>query len=153
SESVEWYTPARYLEAVREVLGEIDLDPASNAVANKWVQAKTFYTAADDGLSRDWHGRVFMNPPYGKTSDGDSVAEMFCAKALAEYDTGTIESAIILVNSLHSQAWQAQLYDQPTLPRRPPNSIHFRRRRRKQEPHDAEHVRVPRTRAREVCGR
>lgn len=113
SESVEWYTPGRYLEAVREVLGEIDLDPASNAVANKWVQAKTFYTAADDGLSRDWHGRVFMNPPYGKTSDGDSAAEMFCAKALAEYDTGTIESAIILVNSLHSQAWQAQLYDQP----------------------------------------
>ena len=36
-----------------------------------------------------------------------------CAKALAEYDTGNIESAIILVDSLHSQAWQAPLYEQP----------------------------------------
>jgi DNA N-6-adenine-methyltransferase (Dam) len=111
-ESVEWYTPARYIEAVRECLGEIALDPASCAEANKVVRAKQFWTKKDKPLERDWFGPMFLNPPYG-TDNGDSVAGMFCTKALAEYDTGNITEGIILVNSLHSQAWQAPLYSQP----------------------------------------
>jgi len=35
-----WYTPARYIEAARTVLGEIDLDPASDARGQSVVQAK-----------------------------------------------------------------------------------------------------------------
>jgi DNA N-6-adenine-methyltransferase (Dam)/Protein of unknown function (DUF3102) len=113
SESVEWYTPERYVEAAREVLGEIDLDPASCAEANKVVRAKKFWTKKDKPLERDWKGRVFMNPPYGMDDSGNSVAAMFCAKALAEFAAGNISEGIILVNSLHSQAWQAPLYSQP----------------------------------------
>jgi hypothetical protein len=110
SESVEWYTPARYFEAVREALGEIDLDPASNPMANATVGAKHFFTKEDDGLELDWHGRVFVNPPYGKTDDGKSLAGEFCNKAVREYESGNVDACIILVNSLHSQAWQAPLY-------------------------------------------
>jgi hypothetical protein len=110
--SVEWYTPQRYIEAVREVLGEIDLDPASCADANKIVRAKQFFTQEDNGLEQAWHGRVFMNPPYG-VQNGESVAAMFCNKAIGEYESGKIEACIILVNSLHSQAWQAPLYKYP----------------------------------------
>lgn len=113
SESVEWYTPNRYLIHVRKVLGEIDLDPASSAQANTTVGAKEYFTEADDGLGRDWHGRFFMNPPYGKTADGKSLAAAFCNKALAEYEAGRVLAGIILVNSLHSQTWQAPLYDHP----------------------------------------
>jgi DNA N-6-adenine-methyltransferase (Dam) len=111
-QSVEWYTPARYIDAVREVLGEIDLDPASCAEANAVVRAKQFFTKKDKPLERDWRGTVFMNPPYG-TDNGDSVAAMFCTKALAEFDQENITEGIILVNSLHSQPWQAPLYSQP----------------------------------------
>jgi hypothetical protein len=66
SESNEWFTPARYLEAVHEVMGGVDLDPASNPQANIVVRATKYFTKDDDGLKQDWLGRVFMNPPYGK---------------------------------------------------------------------------------------
>jgi hypothetical protein len=113
SDSVEWYTPADYIEAVHQALGGVDLDPASNEFANATVRAKKFFTAEDDGLKKKWHGRVFLNPPYGKTDDNESLAGAFCTKAIGEYESGNIESCIILVNSLHSQKWQAPLYCYP----------------------------------------
>lgn len=112
SESSEWYTPPAYLRAVREVLGEIDLDPASNEIANDNVQAKKIYTETDDGLSKAWRGRVFVNPPYG-TEEGKSVAGKFCEKAILEYTQERATEVIVLVNSLHSQKWQAALYAFP----------------------------------------
>ena len=43
------------------MLGEIDLDPASNDVAQKTAQAKRYFTAADGGTVKEWHGRVWLN--------------------------------------------------------------------------------------------
>lgn len=111
SESVEWYTPAKYIEAAREALGGIDLDPASNELANVTVKAERIFTREDDGLEQDWTGRVFVNPPYGKSEEYGSLASAFCNKAMAEYENGNVEACVILVNSLHSQNWQAALYD------------------------------------------
>jgi len=111
SASVEWYTPARYLEGVRQVLDKIDLDPASSTEANAVVRASKIFTKDDDGLKQAWFGRVFVNPPYGKTRDGGSLAAAFCNKAIDEFDKGNVETCIILVNSVHSQSWQAPLYD------------------------------------------
>jgi hypothetical protein len=112
SESVQWYTPPPYLDAVRDVLGSIDLDPASCEIANQAVGAKEIFdgTPERDGLKRAWHGRVFLNPPYG-TVDGESLAGLFCAKAVSEYESGNVDEAIVLVNSSHSQRWQTCLYD------------------------------------------
>lgn len=111
SESVEWYTPKKYLDAVHEVLGGVDLDPASNKQANENVRAVEFFTADQDGLEQDWWGRVFLNPPYGKSEEHGSLAGAFCNKAMAEYESGNVQGCIVLVNSLHSQNWQAALYD------------------------------------------
>jgi phage N-6-adenine-methyltransferase len=111
SASDQWYTPAPYIEAVREVLGGIDLDPASSAQANAVVRASKFFSRENDGLACEWFGRVFMNPPYGKTTEHRSLAAAFCNKAIDEFAAGKIEACIILVNSLHSQSWQAPLYE------------------------------------------
>lgn len=56
----EWLTPRGIIEA----LGVFDLDPCS-PVNRPWNTAKQHYTIKEDGLSMDWAGRVFMNPPYG----------------------------------------------------------------------------------------
>ena len=60
----EHYTPAKYVEAARKVLGGIDLDPASCETANETVCAARFYDIVENGLGkRPWGGRVFCNPP------------------------------------------------------------------------------------------
>lgn len=58
-----WYTPSDIVERARYVLGGIDLDPSSDATAQTIVRAKSYYTEADDGLSRAWGRRWFCNPP------------------------------------------------------------------------------------------
>jgi ParB family chromosome partitioning protein len=116
SEHNNWYTPAKYIDAVRKALGEIDLDPASSWKANQTVRATKIFTVEDNGLLLPWFGRVFLNPPYGDYEDENgkkyrSQAAVWCRKAIDEFKSGHIEGCIILVNSLHSQSWQRPLYD------------------------------------------
>lgn len=56
----EWLTPPEILRS----LGEFDLDPCS-PVNRPWTTAKNHLTVLDDGLSKVWGGRVWLNPPYG----------------------------------------------------------------------------------------
>lgn len=111
SESNEWYTPRAYLDGVRTVLGHVDIDPASNAEANKIVQASIFYDIHDDGLSHDWTGKVFLNPPYGR--DGISNQERWSHRLIAQYKAGITTEAILLVNAVTDRAWFQPLWDFP----------------------------------------
>jgi transcriptional regulator with XRE-family HTH domain len=92
----EWYTPSEYIEAAREVMGSIDLDPASCEIANKVVKANEIYTANDDGLTKTWRGNVWLNPPYA----GDLIGK-FADKVTQE----DIAQAIILVNNATETQW------------------------------------------------
>ncbi|MCJ8138403.1 phage N-6-adenine-methyltransferase [Falsirhodobacter halotolerans] len=60
--SDEWYTP-RY---IFDALGcAFLMDVAAPIGGGPHVPASHWLTASDDCLAQDWHGMVWMNPPFG----------------------------------------------------------------------------------------
>ena len=112
----EWLTPPKYIEAAREVMGGIDLDPASNEVANRIVRATRYFTLEDDGLKTEWEGRCFLNPPYGKTGNSSNQS-LWSRKALEEYAKGNISECVFLSKCTPGYAWWDWLFNdiQPTV--------------------------------------
>jgi phage N-6-adenine-methyltransferase len=96
----EWYTPPYVLEAVRDVLGEIDLDPASSYEAQKRVRANHYFTDAQDALAQHWWGRIFLNPPYSRGKIGK-----FVDKLLEEINAGRAKEVILLVDNCADTQW------------------------------------------------
>ena len=107
STTFESYTPAVYVDAAREVMGDIDLDPASSAEANQTVGAARYFSLEDDGLSHDWHGRVWLNPPYGR-----SLTAAFVSKAVEEFNATRTTATVLLLNAYGFDAsWFQPLWD------------------------------------------
>jgi ParB family chromosome partitioning protein len=100
----EWYTPPDIIDAARLVMGGIDLDPASCETANANVMATQFFTMQDDGLSQEWRGRVWLNPPYAQP-----LMSQFSDKLVEEWKSHRVESAIILTNNGTETAWGQKL--------------------------------------------
>ncbi len=97
SESSEWYTPDHIIERVQRALGGIDLDPC--AEEEKGVPATTYYTIEQNGLKKKWHGRVYMNPPYGDEIDA------WVKKLIKEYESGRTTAAIALLPARTDTKW------------------------------------------------
>jgi hypothetical protein len=113
SESNEWYTPEKYVEAARKLMGGIDLDPASNDYANsKVIKAAKYYTLGTDGFNKEWLGRVWLNPPYGR-DNGESNQELWSARLIEQYETGNTDEAILLVNAVTDRTWFQPLWNYP----------------------------------------
>lgn len=51
------------MASIEQKFGAFDLDPCCRPETAK---APKFYTVETDGLAREWHGAVFLNPPYSK---------------------------------------------------------------------------------------
>lgn len=92
--SDEWLTP---LELIKK-LGEFDLDPCC-PISPPWTLASVNYNKNDDGLSKDWFGRVWLNPPYGPH-------EIKWIKKLADHGNGlALIFARTETEKFFSQVW------------------------------------------------
>jgi len=79
----EYLTPPEIIES----LGRFDLDPCSpEEDIRPWDTAKKHFSKSQDGLTQNWVGRVWCNPPYGRdtfvwleklTEHGNGMALIF----------------------------------------------------------------------------
>jgi hypothetical protein len=122
SSSVDWYTPTWVLELADDVAfgtcsacgnsrslicpeccgpnyRPFDLDPASDPRSPAWSWCATSWTKAHDGLLRDWRGRVWCNPPYGR-----GALSPWTLKARGEVLAGRAV-VVLLVPLRPSTAW------------------------------------------------
>lgn len=96
AKSDTWLTPPELLEA----LGPFDLDPCT-PVCMPWPTATERFTPDDDGLSRLWFGRVWLNPPYGRAVDQ-------WLDRMARHDHGTaLVFARTETAAFHKHIWRA----------------------------------------------
>lgn len=104
----EWLTPPEIIKA----LGEFDLDPCS-PIVRPWNTAKHHYTLLDDGLSKEWKGRIWLNPPYGleaakwlkkMVSHGNGIALIFArteTKMFFDYVWTKADAVLFFKGRLH----------------------------------------------------
>lgn len=101
-----WLTPLSIVRA----LGHFDLDPAG-APAHDTADRVFTLENGDNGLRDGWHGRVWLNPPYGR------IMRSWVEK-LVEHGTGT---ALIPV-ATGTKLWMDVVWPEAT-------AIHFWRHR------------------------
>ena len=85
-----WLTPPDILEK----LGRFDLDPCACSDPRPWETASVHYTREDNGLMKPWHGRVWMNPPYGRAI-GKWIKKAYEASHLNWQHTGATVVCLI----------------------------------------------------------
>jgi len=108
TESNEHFTPPEIIIASFRTMGEIHLDPASCEKANQWVGANSYYSQEDNGLNKQWHGNIFLNPPGGVCQDKSAVSRykvkssqaVWAEKLLEEWIARRVKQAIFVAFNL-----------------------------------------------------
>lgn len=92
----EWLTPRFILNS----LGAFDLDPCAPVdKLRPWDTAHIHYSKEDNGLSKEWKGRVWCNPPYGKNT-------FLWIRKLANHGNGiALIFARTETRGFHSEIW------------------------------------------------
>lgn len=115
SQSVDWCTPPKYVDAVRRVFrGRIALDPCSN----EWsiVKAETEYQLPEhNGLRETWDfPTIYVNPPYGSDKERGTTIKHWlykCAHAHKYYGSEVLALVPVATNTSH---WKEYVWGRAT---------------------------------------
>lgn len=115
SQSVDWCTPRKYVDAVKKVFGDgIALDPCSN----QWsiVGAETEYSLPEhDGLAESWDfPTIYVNPPYGADKERRTTIKHWlfrCAHAHKYYESEVLALIPVATNTSH---WKEYVWGRAT---------------------------------------
>jgi phage N-6-adenine-methyltransferase len=93
--SDHWETPPQVIEQLSQEFGQFDTDPCCRPETAK---GKQFYTKDTDGLAQDWHGKVFLNPPYSKPGP-------WLEKAIEQVQKGNASLVVALIPASTDTQW------------------------------------------------
>jgi phage N-6-adenine-methyltransferase len=93
--SDEWSTPLDEVSRLAAEFGPFDVDVCARAETAK---APRFFTKADDGLSQEWRGRVWLNPPYSDPAP-------WLRKAIRETAAGRADVVVALLPASTDTGW------------------------------------------------
>ncbi|MEM7716870.1 MAG: DNA N-6-adenine-methyltransferase, partial [Cyanobacteria bacterium P01_A01_bin.68] len=82
------------------MLGTVDLDPCADD--GKHLEAAKHYTIVDDGLIREWEGKVYINPPF-------SHPGVWMKKLQSEMESERVKEAIALIPAATDTKWLSPL--------------------------------------------
>ena len=91
-----WLTPPDLLAA----LGSFDLDPCACSEPRPWPTATRHICRPDDGLTAEWSGRVWLNPPY-------SEANRWLARLAAHGQGMALISARVETSWFFEHVWES----------------------------------------------
>lgn len=108
SGNTEWYTPIDIIEAARQTMGFITLDPFSSAKANENVKASIYFTKDEDGFIKSWKGSVWCNHPFSRENN-----KRIANKVISEYESGNIRECCMITFAATSESWFKPLLKYP----------------------------------------
>jgi phage N-6-adenine-methyltransferase len=98
SDKDDWETPPDLIEDISNAVGGIDLDPCAGENTNHATENLRLEDG-DDGLSEDWYGVTFVNPPFSYKSE-------WLEKTVSEIESGNAETVIVLTpDSTDTVSW------------------------------------------------
>jgi len=98
----EFATPPKLWRPLARAVDGFDTDPASGAESTPI--ASTRYTKADNGLSKAWHGDVWLNPPWSTNGNG-SAKERWLTKARSEAKRAAVDRVVVIIPSDTGAHW------------------------------------------------
>lgn len=101
SESDDWWTPQWLFDLLHSEF-VFDTDVCASDANHKCPK---YYTREQDGLSREWVGSCWMNPPYGRSS-GDAPIGRWIEKAYESALSGATVTCLVPARTDTSWWWE-----------------------------------------------
>jgi len=90
----EWETPKELFDKINHEF-HFDLDPCATPQNAK---CRLYFSKEDDGLSQDWFGNVFVNPPFKQVGK-------WVKKAFEEVNKGNAKIVVMLLAARTDTRW------------------------------------------------